>query len=235
MPANPTTSNNFLVTTDYPLDKVVVGGTANFTVPANTTGVGRLAHKLPFAPLMMGSYSLTSDYAVLYGLNTAPVSLSPALRLYDYIVNINSDANDIIFSGENYTGSPITFYVRYYGLEPSTVDADLLRTQSNVDNFQLNTDYNYTKLYLSDYFEYPSSPSTTSVTTIIPHGLGRVPQVMTWSEKSGTIAPLSVHDAGDLQAEPIATSVDATNLIIKTEIAGGTPTIRVHYRVYLDA
>lgn len=235
MSANPTTSNNFLVTTDYPLDKVVAGGTAHFTVPATTNGVGTTPHGLPFTPLMTGSYSMTADYAVLYGINSAPPSGSPALRLYDFVCNINANATDIIFSGENYTSGPLTFYVRYYGMESSVDNGNTLGTLSAVDPLQLSTDYNYTKLYKSGYVDYPSSGSFTSKTDTIPHGLGRVPQALSWGEENGQAYPIVIHDGGVFQSLPVAVSVDENNLYVTVAITAGSPALRVHYRVYLDA
>lgn len=235
MAADPSTATNFLVSTDYPLDKVVVGGTVSFTVPATTNGLARLPHGLPFAPLVMGSYSYTSDYAILYGLNSAPVSSVPAFRLYDSVVKINSTNTEVLFSGENYTANPVTFYVRYYGLVPtSALDYDLTATQSLVDDFQLNTDYNYTKLFMAGYYDYPTSGSATNVTTTIPHGLGRIPQIVTWREDGGQVAPLMGQDAGVIQIENAVTSLDANNLYIKIILPASQPLLRVHYRIYLD-
>lgn len=232
---NADNANKMLVSTDYPLDKVVVGGTSSFTVPGNTVGVGTSPHGLPFIPLMMGSYSMTPDYAVLYGINSAPPSSSPALRLYDFVANINADGTNVIFKGENYTANPLTFYVRYYGMESSVDNGDTYRTRSTVDPLQLSTDYNYTKLYKAGYVDYPSSGSFTSKTDTIQHGLGRVPQVLSWGEDTGQAYPLIIHDGGEFQSLPIAVSVDADNLYITVALTAGSPATRVHYRIYLDA
>lgn len=230
MPADVTQASKFLFHSDFPTDKLVVLGTLDFTVPGYTNGYVYIPHGFGFTPLMWGSWATDSSYSTLYGLNSGPISASPYISPFNTLMKVRADATQIILEGQNYTGSTMGFYTRIFGFEPTTADDAMSGTAPVSGGFQFDTDNNYTKLYLYGYIDWPAS---TSGTRTIAHNLGKDTQVLSWKgESSGLITPLTYHDAGDIQAEDVAVSIDSNNVYFTFN--GLNPALRIHYRVYLD-
>lgn len=233
MPADVAQASNFLLTTDYPVDKLVIAGTGTVAQPASTQTSYSFAHGLPFTPLLYGSWSNTSNYAILYGLNSGPISSTPSVSPFDALMKLRADANNLYIVAENYSASAITFYARLYGFEPTTDNEVTTHTGSPYDSFQINTDYNYTKLYLDGYIDKAAgsgSPSTTSVS----HNFGADVQAIVWKEdtSTGVITPLTFHDGGDFQVEDVVAYIGTTALTFN--FSGFQPALRMHYRLYID-
>jgi hypothetical protein len=231
MPADVTKASRFLFTSDYPTDKLVMLGTVDFTVSAHTNGTVNVPHGFPFTPLMWGSWATDANYSTIYGLNSGPISSTFLFSPFDALFKVRADATNIIFEGQNFTGSTIHYYVRCFGFEPTTADAHVLSTSPVGDGFQFNTDYNYTKLLLADYKDEPAG-SGSPTTRTIPHGLGKDTQLLAWKEDAGVVTPLTYHDAGDAQVEDVSVFIDATNITM--QFSGFQPALRVHYRSYID-
>ena len=227
MPAIVSNAKQMLLSSDYPLDKVVgikngSRGVASF--PGTSTIV--VPHGLPFAPLFIGQWSLSPDFSVTYEFGSGPVG--NVLR-FNYSVSsyIFSDATNLTMEVSNFLDNPITFYYRIYMFQPTTYNVALPFTAAQADTFTLNTDYNYTKLFMSGHI---NSPAPTN--NVITHGLGYAPQVIYWDEL----------DNGNIRNEPVALMLIpfqsyntgcevTTNELVIAPSAG---TIRLHYRIYID-
>lgn len=225
MPANPAAAKNMLLSTDYPLDKIVYLKSGS-TVAA--TGVNTdiyFAHNLPFTPLVVGSWSYDPNFTTSYMAGLQP--FAPAVSTS---VTIQSNAvNTRVLIGNN-TGVTQTIYWRIYGYMPPDADADVLATASLADRFAFNTDYNYTKLYASGLADI------TTATVVVPHNLGYRPQVEIWFELA--LIPgqyereyLGIANPGDTFYN--AVYIDNNNLIIRKG-TGANQSNKYYYRIYLD-
>ena len=228
-------AKNFLITTDYPLDLVVLLESGSATINFPTAGQ-LVTIPLPpeiqgkFTPLVSGNWSLTSDFSVSYefGSGTFP-SNNVGVSNFNISMDIYADATNAYIDPTNVSGSSQTIYYRVFGLEPSDSSADIPFTASAGDDFVLNTDYNYTKLYQAGAIVSPALPSTTSVT----NNLGYRPQIMPWITNAiGERRPIDVTtilggSVGDYGAIVTTTSVNFVLDAFST-------VRRVDYRVYLD-
>ena len=106
---------------------------------------------------------------------------------------------------------------------PSDVDIEAPYTQSSLDDFNLNTDFNYTKLLLSGV--------TASQNATITHGLGYYPQVETWYVSS--FDSRVVYSNGDLpDGTWVPVSSINTDSLVLSDTTGTAS--RWHYRIYVD-
>lgn len=221
MPAIDANAGGFLYTTDYPLDKIIYMGTGSFTVGATSSASDPVAHALPFTPLLDGTWSTDPTFALSYDMGSGPASSASGF-LFDIAPEVSANSTNAIVSAQNVTGSPITVYYRVFGFEPSDVNLDAPFTSSVADNYVLNTDFNYTKLYRADV-------ATSS--TVISHGLGHRTQVSMWEEKSGTIRKRNENRNGS--SGEFYTTVSTSAVTIAFD-AFATPGTKAHYRIYLD-
>lgn len=205
-----TDARNFLLNTDYPLDKVVYMTSGSFIV-AGSSATTQFNHNLSFRPLIIGTWSLNSDFS------TSKEGGLFAFDGTDPTANYNIfAANDtqITISTTNQSGGSITVYYRIYGFMPTDANVDADFTSIQADNFQLNTDFNYTKLFMSGI-------ATAAATTTITHSLGYRPQVITWRKDASIYGTEAVVDMGYVKA--------TTTTVVIT-----SPTKDVHYRIYAD-
>ena len=233
MPAILANAKNFLINSDYPLDKVVYMTSGSVIVPASDYNDISISHGLPFTPLVNAIYSTSSTFDIAYEYNSGQVNTDlsiPSPFLYD--TSDTSDATHITLRHTNYSVSPVTLYYRVYAFMPTTASAGVSFTASIADNFTINSDINYTKLILSGATAYSSVVSSTEV---IPHGLGYKPQVMAWVENSlGTVSKTftPILDTGVMYGSGVV--VDDTNVTyIRPDFMGGVAE-RLHYRIYAD-
>lgn len=207
-------ARNFLLNTDYPLDKIVYIHSGSFSATGGG-GVGTyhsVVHDLPFTPLMVGNWSTSSDFSI-----TKEMFIPSYTELTGAYCEVASDSSDFTIQAINYDSSPITVYYRVYGFMPSTSDETAAPTSSIADNFMLNTDYNYTKLYYNDCI-------TAETSTTITHNLGYRPQVMAWYQ-SGSQAKYLSSDFTHW-----VTTTDTT-VVVHNSSTGAS----IHLRIYLDS
>lgn len=163
---------NFLLNTDYPLDKVVYmdSGEMNLTGGGGAGDSLVFAHGLTFTPLLMGSWSLDSDFSTSkeFFLPTYEDTINGI-----YALAFSGDTN-ITINAIKYSAGADVLYWRLYAFMPPSVESGAAATSSSADNFILNTDYNYTKLYLNEYYDCSSGNQT------ITHNFGYRPQVEAW-------------------------------------------------------
>lgn len=221
--------SDFLVNTDYPLDKVVIQDSTSTTIPAYDFRNITVPHGLSFKPLPNAQWSLTPDFSVSYNISGGPISFIAAGR--DYPTGISSSSTDVIITADNRTPNPVTLYFRYYGLMPSNIDGDAGFTEFSGDSFVLNTDYNYTKLVDASTVNVPTGNGTIT----IPHGLDYRPQVAAWAESSidGLVSPIVVARKGVFAMEFFNIVVDSQNVLVVLDDNYAAQTL--HYRIYGDA
>jgi hypothetical protein len=194
------------------MDKIV--GVWQGSISATTSGTAtNIPHGLPFAPLLFGRWSTTSDFAssrdfgvLLYG--------SPSL-----------DSIDIYANSANIVMTPLvssnkTLYYRVYAFAPADDKSDLSPTVAG--NLQFNSDNNYMKLFVADKVTLTSSVQN------IYHNLGYLPLVMLWNENSNGVFPFNV-DVWD----PASATCVVTNTALQVQL-GNLETGILHYRIYYD-
>lgn len=189
---------NFLVNTDYPMDKIIYMNSGSFT--ATTSGLGdidAIEHGLPYRPHIAGSWSLNSDFS------TSKEFYIPTYADLDGVyVECYTDDTYVRIYSQNYSGSNKTIYWRIYGFMPSGITETASSTSSLSSDFVFNTDYNYSKLWYSDLIPYSASP------TVVTHNFGYRPQIMAWwKDASTSYGDLRVNNNGFLQVTDTTVSI----------------------------
>lgn len=227
MPAIQANARNFLLNSDYPLDKVILLKTGQVSLggyPSYQQVV--IPHGLPFTPLVTGNWSTFSDFSVAYEFTLGPIA-NPLRNLFLYATAIRADATNIIIDFTNFGDPAVTLYYRVFGFQPSDSNAVIAPTAVLSDNLTFSSDYNYAKLLLAGKSVVPDG------IIVIPHNLGYMPQVLGWYEQAGSVYPITQAVQG-----PPATRVNGIEVtssqIILDNTTGGGPSMTYHYRVYLD-
>lgn len=230
MPANPLNAKEFLLSTDFPLDKVVFLTSGSYVVPSPVAGNKlTIPHGLPFIPLVSGSWDVTPSFSTNYDYYTGTIPSSNPATPFNLELDITADATNIYINPINVTGSPQTVYYRIFALEPSDSQANLPSTVASADSFILNTDYNYTKLYLDGVITGIGFPSTFTVT----HGLGYPPQVLAWqTDPFNGLKP--AEQASMVAGSPNDTAVVVDNSNVTFLIGAASNVTRIDYRIYID-
>lgn len=221
--------NDFNLATDFPLDKVIYSRQDSLPMPTGVDVVS-IAHGLPCIPLVFGNWSTDSQFDTAYNYNGGTIP-APIGFLYGLSINIGADSTNIYLTRINATGGATTIYYRIYAFEPADSTVDLAFTGSELDSFVINTDYNYTKLFINDSVAVPSSAPIT-----IDHNLGYYPQVMAWQRDkySGWITPTvygTYYPNGDIEVLEVEVKTDS--IIITRDLINDSVD-RVYYRIYAD-
>ena len=159
--ANP---NDFLLNTDYEMDKIVYFKSGEFTDETS------FAHNLDFTPLIFGVWSTDADFRSSNTLGQASVDAyvgTPPLSVYT-----NEKNGTIKIKSRGQDSATTKIYYRIYAFEPPESTKNAPHTSSHAKNFILNTDYNYRKLKKAGVF--------TSDGEEYIHNLGYYPHVMAW-------------------------------------------------------
>lgn len=175
--ANPT---DFLLNTDYEMDKIT------YFYEGKISGTyANINHDLPFAPLVFGVWSKTSDFSEPHSFSYA--NIQDPLTDEHIIESVGITSNKVssgnyIYVDKNYT--PGDIYVRIYGFEPDDSYANVGSTSKKAKEFILNTDYNYRKIAKKGKVEvaHTEGGATYFDPVTIDHNLGYKPQVMVWYE-----------------------------------------------------
>lgn len=208
--------SDLLIDSRNPIDKVVGYDTGSFSITSGNTATPSFAHGLSYAPLYYIKWSTDPSFVVSYD-QTGFVGMS------DYSLAAQSDATNIYLFGLNLSLSTVTLYYRILYFMPSDVNVAADQTQSGLDDFILNSEYNYTKLIISG--------KTASQNETINHNLGFYPQVEVWYERVSDSR--IIYNTGNLPDGtwvPVA-SITTSQLILSDST--GTAA-RWHYRIYGD-
>jgi len=162
-------ARNFLLNTDYPMDKIAGYKTGSFNITYNTTygwydGQATISHSHGVYPLCTLVWSFNANFYPSY----TETSIND---VNGYQITCRSTTSQIEVYGWTWDG-PATIYYKIFYFIPDNADIDVASTQSALDTFVINTDYNYTKLYLAG--------SYTGINTTIDHNLGYYPMVDIW-------------------------------------------------------
>lgn len=206
-----------LLNTDYPIDKIIGYSTGSFSISAFNSTTVTVPHSYTFAPLFFLKWSTTSDFSVSYD----EIGVS-----FNYIsVNANADTVNVYLFPFNNTGSSVTIYYRLIYFMPTTVNEIAAQTQSALDSYVLNTDYNYTKIYEEGYI----ASSSGSIT----HNLGYYPQVEAWYVRASDSRLIHVVE-GNVGLFATSPYVSVTDSDVTLNNGSGVSVSGWHYKIYLD-
>lgn len=225
---DPSSAKQMLVSSDYPLDKIIYMHTRSVVVGAGSFNDQIFAHNLPFTPLILGQWSFDSNFETAYDANSGPRFSPGGTLLFQSILQSNS-TNIVIFNTNN-QGVPVTVYWRIYGLMPSTVSEVAPFTASTADDYIIDTDQNYSKLFMSGVTGF-SSTLGSSVT--VTHGIGYRPQVLVWTENSS-----HTNWTGGYSIEGSSGNnrcrVGTNDIVLIRDSVILPSATRFHYRIYID-
>lgn len=218
MVSNP---KDFLLNTDYELDKIILVKTGSFTNSIE------ISHGLSFIPLVFGIWSFDEGFTT-----TNPLGDSALVGEYGYTppttVNCRALGDKVIIkaNGENATTS--TIHYRLYAMATPEANSNTPNTSQLANQFILNTDYNYRKLNASGSFTQPGQSYS--------HNLGYLPQVMTWVQYK-EMSDLPTYSRA---IQPILTSTSDYGVVVTTsniKLPNDFPFSlidRVIWRIYYD-
>ena len=221
MPAIAANAQNFLINSDYPMDKVVylLSDSASMTGGTSLT----IPHGLPFTPLVDMVWSYNSNFSVTYSDNAGPAPSAVYGWVFDLQVTVQSDATNIYINAGG-PAAAATVYYRVFAFQPDDSNVELPATASSGDSFVLNSTYNYAKLLTAGHVSY----GTGAVSMVIPHNLGYIPQVKVWL-KSTRLNPLNA-----LSDDPFLWRIDATTASITVSNTSTFTAGTMYYRIYMD-
>lgn len=212
--ANP---EDFLLNTDYEMDKIVLVKTGSFT------STEEIDHGLSYTPLVFGVWSTDENFDNVNTLgwtdSSPQVGYTPALSVECY-----ATSTKIKLTSAGNTNND-TLYYRVYGFAPDGANYNSPKTSTKASQFILNTDYNYLKLYKTGEFTTPNEE--------FKHNFGYIPQVMAWAE---------MNIGGETRIQPLEVASEYTDFGIivtdqmikaKSLIVPGTVD-KLYWRIYYD-
>lgn len=196
-----------LVDSRYKIPWIVWKREYSITVSPKTTRTGSIAHGLSFIPLLLGQWSINSNFIPSYDLTDR----DPLFGQSDpYFIDIYASSSYVIINASNYDNVSHTFYFRLMAFAPPNYTGDVNPVDYNNTKFTFNSNYRYQKIYMSGY-------SNGTIT----HGLGYYPQARLWYESSGTVAPTTG-------------SLTTTQLSNPRTDGSGLPDLPFYYHIYKD-
>lgn len=217
--------SDFLLNTDFPLNKVVYLNSGSFPVADGASVEINVPHGLTYRPLLIGTWSLTSDFSISYEQGTSGFTDLSIPQL-----TIQSTPTTIRFIPLNFTGSTVTFYWRVFGFMPSDVSTDSNYTASVADTFTLSSDYNYTKLWQEGFLVWSNSNQ------VINHNFGYRPQIEVWYEEplDGTILTKWSQGLDSSFTGLDTIFITDTQIIFNFKNTSGVNGRKYYYHVYAD-
>ena len=205
--ANP---KDFLLNTDYELDKVILFQEGQFS------GSTQFQHKLGFTPLIFGVWSTDKDFYSVNPINgELDTSSEPGYTPTASVRGVATSTTVQLTSG----GTNQVLYYRVYGFQPSDSNKAIQPTARKAQKFVFNTDYNYCKLMKTGVFTHSGEEFS--------HNLGYIPQVIAWQQDNSTknIRPLTIYT----EPNGYGLTVTGTRLICGQNIPGN-----IYWRIYYD-
>lgn len=161
---------DFLLNSDYPIDKIVFLREVQIPVSANTNFSETIAHKLGSTPFCNAVFS-TDGWNTTYQSGAQEMDDSGQSFIKKFVVA--SDESNVYIKGvTNISG---TVAVRVWGVfqEDNTYNVDAPPTSANT-SFIINSDYNYPSLVKDGVVDATSSPVS------IEYKLGYIPFTDLW-------------------------------------------------------
>lgn len=225
-----------LMTSTYPIDKVVYLKSGSFSMPGPSNTTFAYAHGLPFTPLCGGNWSTDPTFGLQYEYSTGIFPSSNPGYVFNTIFNVYADATNIYITGDN-IGSTMTIYFRVYAFEPSNSSALLPSIASQGDEFVIDSRLNYPKLYLNNYIDLPAGGVSDSF-VYVDHNIGTIPQVMAWvtyDTFNGVSLVPAIHPLGTSNSASQGITLVAGDARIAFGIPAFADPHRAYYRIYLDS
>lgn len=169
---------DLLFDSHYPMPWIVWKRTHQITVGSGQWSSTKLAHGLPFIPLLVGQWSTNANFSPSYDLGVlTPGGYSGGQPETACIVS--ADTSDILFNIDNNATTTRTFYFRLMAFADPTYTGEVAPVDYD-SPFRFNTKYRYQKLYMQGL----------STTNNVSHNLGYIPQARVWSKTNNTAAPI---------------------------------------------
>lgn len=211
---------HFLISSDYQIPAVVAKWQGSINVAAYDWKDTTIAHNLPFTPLIVGQWSLNSNFSPAYDISTQNgyfVGVS-----FNQVVGSNS--SDLVFRLDNGHSTQKTFYYRLLAFSPQDYSGDVPYVDDNSD-FKLNSDILQPKI-----FKYGSA-NLTGGNYSVTHNLGYLPQVRVWVYDSvnNVTAPV-VNSHYEDGSNTFGVGIDTS----KMTLYGGLSGDKIYYHIYAD-
>lgn len=169
---------NLLFDSKYPMPWIVLKRTHQISVPSAQWSSTKLAHGLPFIPLLVGQWSTNPNFSPSYDLGVQiPGGYSGGQPETACIVS--ADATNILFNIDNNATTNRTFYFRLMAFPDPTYSGEIIPVDYN-SPFKFNTKYRYQKIFMQGL----------STTNTVYHNLGYLPQVRVWTKTNNTASPV---------------------------------------------
>lgn len=232
-------ANDFLLNTDYEMDKIVYMLEGTIMIDGDATILGDGSRRetkyfptgLPFQPLIFGFCSYNEDFS---DAKTIPFSSDLWFPGGGTPVRIEGK---ISFSAQMEDGTLVLTYTvaqsiqdprpihyRIYGFEPTTSNTKIGKTSGKAKMFVLDTDHNYRKI-MKKGVVMPGE------NFILNHRLGYIPQIMAWAQFDWPFEP---HQKLLFMIDE---QVDGVIKATKNTITISFPSSYwelLHYRIYYD-
>lgn len=211
--------DNFILNSDYPLEKIAglfeFSGTTGASTSTMAEGVSFQFTNTVGVPLLIdGQFSFTPDFTVAYPL------MSEDENRYFSTDSAYTTRTTIYISGSGYGGArPI--YFRIWGFVPEDTAIVVPSTASaSQDNFVLDTRKNYLKVFKDGRQKIGADESFT-----IQHNLGYIPYFKVWLG-SGSSWQVVTYGSGTLNY-----AIDSQKLVLTDTSGYG---FNYYYRVYAN-
>lgn len=220
-----------ILSSDTPVDKAIWMDESSFVIAGYDVITHSVPHGLTFMPLLKAVYSTTPDFSIAYEMFSGPINTDPLiLDPFQFYTDCGATTTHAELFIANYTASSTTIYVRFYGYMPTTHNEDVGFTAATADPYVINSDNNYTKLFMSGVTPLLSTPLSTST---VYHNLGYYPQIEGWSERDGKTYIISYTYVFGGSSEYSCMAVYTDRVVFNTS-SFMTSDERFHYRIYLD-
>lgn len=212
---------NFLLNTDAPIDKIIGSSTGSIFIPANDFRDVIINHGFGFTPLFYIKWSNTPSFNPSYESQWFQPSSIP-FSMYG-----NSSSVDMRLFANNFDVGAVTLYYQVIYFMPTDVNVNMPLV--SLDNFQLNTDYNYTKII--------SEGKISAGSGVINHNLGYLPQVEAWFMRSNDGRCLRLdysfpENPGFFSSPEV--EVTETQVIFRQSQDAFNNATAYHYKIYAD-
>jgi hypothetical protein len=199
-----------------------------------------IPHGLSFVPLCIGIYSDSVAFNPSYEYDQPPYDFVSAMGAYgpDLESSVRSDATNVYIYLRNWRTTRTMYYRTVGIIPPNATQADALPSAQRDDTL-LNSDDNYLKIHLDTYQDIPITAFGT-VNFQVSHNLGYRPMAIAYSQLPSTAAtPFMTYRVGTENVFGIdgvytKMTIDENRLYFSVS-ADFTTTLRIFYKVYLDA
>jgi hypothetical protein len=227
MPLNPAAQKEFLMTSDYPIDKVTY--LKEISIPLSSLSFNDItfAHGLTYTPLLQAQWSQDGTWPYAYDENSGPINAG-----FQHIIDTAVECNSTTISIFNTNNQAIntTVYWRLFGFMPTTVNVDAAFTSNLADPYAINSDNDYPKLFSAGVTAFSS---VTGSTETVYHGLGYRPrQVLVWAE-DGTKTYWMNSFAYPNPGNNNYCKVGINDILFVRDGLFLSSAVRFHYRIYL--